>query len=61
MKMGRPRLRWLEDVEAESEEMKAEADGREGWASVVMEVKVLGAMNVQGVSKFYLCSSVVRK
>jgi hypothetical protein len=27
---------------AESEEMKAEADGREGWTSVMMEGKVLG-------------------
>jgi hypothetical protein len=44
--MGRPRLRWLEDVEKYLSEMKVKrwprkSVGREEWASVITEVKVV--------------------
>jgi hypothetical protein len=45
-KVGRPRLRWLDDVENDLRVMKIKrwrkkAQNREEWASVIKEVKVL--------------------
>jgi hypothetical protein len=43
---GRPRLRWMKDVEKDLLEMmvkrwRQKAVGKEEWASIVMEAKVL--------------------
>jgi hypothetical protein len=45
-RMGRPRLRWLEDVENDLREMKIKrwrqkAVGREEWVSVIKGAKAL--------------------
>jgi hypothetical protein len=52
-KVEKSRLKWLEDVENASRELKVKrwsqkSSNREQWASVVTEVKVLSG---QGVSK----------
>jgi hypothetical protein len=53
--MGRPRLRWLEDVQKDLWEMKVKiwwqrAADREEWASVIKEAKALRGPQSQGVS-----------
>ena len=55
-RMGRPRLRWLEDVEKDLWEMKVKrwlqkAVDREEWASIIEETKVHKGLQSQGVSK----------
>ena len=39
-KMGRPRLRWLEDVQKDLQEMKVKYGDKE-WTSLVKEAKAL--------------------
>ena len=52
---GRPRLRWLEDVEKDLWEMKVKnwkqkAADREAWASVIKGAKAVRGQESQGVS-----------
>ena len=53
---GRPRLRWMEDVEKNLLEMKfkrwrQKAVNKEEWASIIKEAKVLRESYSQGVCK----------
>jgi hypothetical protein len=54
--MGRPRLRWLKDVERDLRELKVKrwrqkAVGREEWTSVIKEAKALRGPYSHGESK----------
>jgi hypothetical protein len=52
-KMGRPRLRWMEDVKDHRvTKGKQKAVNREKWASLIKEGKVLRGLQSQGVSKY---------
>jgi hypothetical protein len=55
-RIGRPRLRWLEDVEKDLREMKVKrwqqkARNRAQWASVIKDAKAVTGTYSQGVSK----------
>jgi hypothetical protein len=48
MRMGRPRMRWLEEVENDLQEMdvkgwRQKAVDRKEWASVIKEAKTVGS------------------
>jgi hypothetical protein len=56
-RMGRRRLRWLEDAEKDLRENKVkrwrqEAVDRVEWASIIREAKALSGSWSQGVSKY---------
>jgi hypothetical protein len=55
-KVGRSRMRWLEDAENDLQELKMKrlnqkTNNKEEWTSAVKEAKVLGRLYNQGVNK----------